>query len=36
MKPKVKIKIDAIESFDYMKTNKDNLKNIIILKNIVL
>jgi len=29
MKPKVKIKNDSIECFDYMKTNKDNLKNII-------
>ena len=29
MKSKVKIKNDSIECFDYMKTNKDNLKNII-------
>ena len=29
MKPKVKIKKESIENFDFMKTNKDNLKNII-------
>ena len=28
MKPKVKIKKESIENFDFMKTNKDNLKNI--------
>ena len=29
MKSKVKKKKDDSENFDYMKTNKDNIKNVI-------